>query len=225
MAARARISASVDRIRRTRRRKGVAGTAGAIARRVRQMVWAVDEVLVFTREREAVHSLSGRYREGCAHSKIDVRPGTLADLADLSATFPDEIVPGYLRDARLRLKNGDQLFIATHDDQVVHRVWLGIRNEVEPIDELGPGNLIRLDSPAPVIYDGWTAPTHRGQGVCPLVLRRLAQLAVSEGPVVYVYALSSNSASCRAIEKAGFVPWRTLGRRRLLGHFERRWMR
>jgi hypothetical protein len=192
-AARSRLSAGVDRIRRTRRRRGVAGTVGAFARRVGQMVWTVDEVLVFTVGQEAVDSLSERHRDGHGHFEIAIRPGTLADLADLSVTYPDEILSSYLRDARLRLKDGDQLFVATHGDQVVHRVWLGVRNEVEPVDELGRGNSIPLDSQAPVIYDGWTAPPHRGRGVCTRVLRGLVQRAMSEGPTVYVYALSSNS--------------------------------
>lgn len=223
--ARVRQSAKVERVRRMLRREGVARTAGVVARQVGRSVWAVDEVLVFALEREAVHSASGFYRDGCADSGIDVQLGTLADLVDLSAAYPDEISARNLRDARLRLKSGEQLFVATHHDQVVHRVWLGLRDKVEPADELGRGNFIPLDSPAPVIYDAWTAPPYRGQGVFPCVLRRLAHRATSGQRTVYIYALSSNSASCRAIEKAGFVPWRTLGRWRLLSRFERRWMR
>ena len=115
--------------------------------------------------------------------------------------------------------------MAIRGDEIVHAAWVGRRNAIEVPYEVGAGSQIPLDAAAPVIYDCWTPPPHRGQGIYPRLLCHLVDQVLVEAPAVYTYALTSNRSLCRDIEKAGFKPWRRLGRLRFLGFFQRRWSR
>ena len=211
---------AVRRARQTLLRKGPIGTAGALARRLRLAAVARDEVLVFVYERP--HRLAPPVPL-LPSEDIQVRPGSLADLADLAAAYPDEISVSKLRSGRERIKQGDQLFVAVRGDQIVHTAWVGQRNTIDVSYEVGAGSHLPLETSAPVIYDCWTPPPHRGQGIYPRLLRHLVEQVLSEAPAIYIYALTSNRSSCRGIEKAGFDPWHRLGRLRLLGYLQRRW--
>lgn len=219
----AAVSGSTTAVRgacRTLRRKGLVGTAGALARRLRIAALAFDEVLIFVHRRPLRPAPP---ESSLPTDHFRVRLGSLADLADLAAAYPDEMPVSTLHSGRERLKRGDQLFAAIRGDQIVHTAWVGRRDTVDVSYEVGAGSHVPLEVPAPVIYDCWTPPPHRGQGIYPRVLRHLAEQRLAEAPAVYIYALTSNRSSCRGIEKAGFAPWRRLGRLRLLGFFQHRW--
>lgn len=191
-----------------------------LARRVLEAVVTRDEVIVY-------HFAGGQDGDNSplssAREELEIRPGTLADWADMAVAHPGEFAARRVQGGRERLKRGDHLFVAVRDGRTVHAAWIGRRNCLDLSFELGPGRAIPLAAPAPVIFDCWTAPIDRGQGIYTKVLRRLARHALAEASAVYIYALVSNRASRRGIEGAGFVPFRKLGRLRLLGIFQWRW--
>ena len=221
----AAVSGSTTAVRgacRTLQRKGLIGTAEAFARRLRLAALACDEVCIFVHERP---NRPAPPEPSLQIENFRVRLGSLADLADLAAAYPEEISVSKLGSGRERLKRGDQLFVAVRGDQIVHAAWVGQCNTIDVSYVLGAGSHVPLEVPAPVIYDCWTPPPHRGQEIYPKLVSYLATQVLAEAPAVYIYASTSNHSSWRGIEKAGFDPWRRIGRLRLLGFFQRRWSR
>lgn len=55
-----------------------------------------------------------------------------------------------------------------------------------------------------VIFRNWTAPEHRGKGVCPAIMQRIIVHELANGGKAYVDCPVHNKPSIRSIEKAGF---------------------
>ena len=99
---------------------------------------------------------------------------------------------------------GDQLCIGSLDGKIVHMSWFGAKEKLEADYELGPGLPWILENKSAVIYDCWTAPSHRGMGLYPGVLGTLKNSLLDDFPEVWIYCREENVASRRGIEKAGF---------------------
>ncbi len=197
---------------------------GGCARQLLRKVWraglyARDEVLIYCHEQAAT---------GCAWSavdeEIDVRPGTLLDLAVLSQEYPDFLTVDRLHEARERLKRGDQLYLARRGDEFIHLAWMGLRSELKELAEIGPECRFALGEPAPVISDCWTPPLLRGQGIYPRVLHLLMTKALCEHERVWIYCQRANRVSQRGIAKAGFRLRCHMGCVRLFGRVVRKWV-
>jgi CelD/BcsL family acetyltransferase involved in cellulose biosynthesis len=203
------------------RRNGLGGSARKLVRRAwRAGVYARDEVLIFCRERAA------RGGECSADDgAIEVRPGTLTELAALAQEYPEFLDGERLQTARERLKRGDRLHIARSGGVVVHLAWTGTRGEIRAAHEVGPACCLDLGGPGSVIFECWTPPAFRGRDVYPCVLGVLAREALREHPRVWIYCLGDNQASRRGIAKAGFRLHGRMGRSRLFGRVLRTWVK
>jgi len=186
-----------------------------IAQIFRTTVFARDEVLVFSCEKEA---------QIVASDHLEVRPGTLAELATLSVKYSGFLdVPG-LHEARERLNRGDRLYIAQDEDNFICLAWMGIRNVVTAL-EVGSECRIELDEPISLIYDCWTPPAIRGDGIYPRLLQRLVSLALEEHRQVWIYCRNDDLAARSDIEKAGFQLRHMMGQIQLFHWVRRTWVR
>lgn len=196
---------------RVLRKHGPFRVAGKVARKLwRRWVRAQDEVLVF--RTTPATAAEGRV----ARDDLSLTAACLADLAACATEAPEFFTGDRLQTARKRIKAGDQPHVARIDGRLAHVAWVGQRDRIVAT-EVGTENEIPLEASATVIFDCWTPPSARGQGVYPWVIRELA--AAASTSTAWIYCEARNLASRRGIEKAGFVPagrmWRTVrwGRR------------
>lgn len=137
-------------------------------------------------------------RPAAGAAEADIRPVTADNLDDARSMEP----PERLDEFRSFLARGDRGWYAYLDGRVVHRSWL-VR---------GPA-IMRLWSR----YGAWpvsdgeayvhyceTVPAARGRGLYPAVLDHIAREQASLRGL-YIACESSNQASRRGIEKAGFA--------------------
>ncbi|MCB1090186.1 MAG: GNAT family N-acetyltransferase, partial [Verrucomicrobiae bacterium] len=110
-----------------------------------------------------------------------------------------------MRSAIERAKRGNLLLTIRRKEtgQIVHFSWLRV-------DEKGVQGDFALcplpdANPAGVIFDCWTSPDCRGQGLYPWAIRRLAAEAHSKGLRPWIYCYEDNVSSKKGIEKAGIV--------------------
>jgi CelD/BcsL family acetyltransferase involved in cellulose biosynthesis/peptidoglycan/xylan/chitin deacetylase (PgdA/CDA1 family) len=103
-----------------------------------------------------------------------------------------------------RFRRGDRVAILRHGDQLVHVSWYALRDKIDISYELGATYVVPLPSPHMLIYDCWTKPSYRGQGIYPAVLMRLYRELSAIAPVC-IYVRLDNEASVKGIEKAGFI--------------------
>jgi hypothetical protein len=205
---------------RALRRHGLARSVGKLLRAAwRAGVHACDEVLVYCHEGPP----DPRWPTGPG-DELEVRPGTLLELAALSADHPEFLDAGRLHTARERLKRGDRLHIARIGGEMVHLAWTAVRSDIQAVPEVGPGCRVELDEPAPVIFDCWTPPTFRGRDIYPRVLRALTLEALRQHRRVWIYCLRANVASSRGILKAGFRLRYRMGRTQWFGRVVRTWV-
>lgn len=215
-AADGRVRPSLRRLRAMQQRRGTLGSLGEAARRVACLVHARDEILVFS---------ASRLRETPAGEGLRLCAGRLSELAGLAARFPEEFTAERLRVARERLKAGDRLIFTRRNDDIVHVAWLGTREELSADQELGPKPRLSTGEPATLIFDCWTPPDQRDRGIYPWSLAAIASTMSAAGRPVFVYCLTSNTASKHGIEKVGFSLCGSMGRTRIFGERERVWMR
>lgn len=167
---------------------------------------------------EARHRLQPVRERAQLFFELTAPDATPADLAGFATTCgPVDLVafgaasrevPGYISPARMRsaverARRGDTLLTVRRvaDGQPVHFSWL----------RLDEGAIVGdvADCPVPnagrvaVIFDCWTSPDCRGQGLYPWAIRRLAAEATARGLAAWIYCYEQNTASRRGIEKAG----------------------
>jgi len=88
------------------------------------------------------------------------------------------------------------------DNQLIHSSWVTDQKRVL-ITEIG--ELLKLEDGACCIFDCNTLEDFRGQGAYTQTLRHIAQAKQNSGyEWAYIYTLSSNPASIKGIERAGF---------------------
>lgn len=173
----------------------------------RNLIFSRDAVLVFASEGAGMD---------LAENGLELKPGTLGELARLAETHGDFLDTRKLSQARQRLRRGDKLLIARKNGKFAHVAWVGLRPEIAAGSEVGDQCRIPLKTPSAVIYDCWTAPSMRGQGIYPSALRAIVAQNQPETPQHWIYCHLRNVASMRGIEKAGFQLRYRMERIRLL---------
>lgn len=201
-------------LRSALRRHGVAGVVMRVLRRMMRSVHARDTALVFHREAQDGVAALGALG-------IHLREGRLSELAACAAQDPEHFDARRMRNARQQLKQDDRMVLAWRGDEVVHVIWLGVRSEIVAASEVGSEVKMPMPAPATVIYDAWTSPRCRGEGIYTAVLRGLQP--IGDQQQLWLYCLATNVGSARAIAKAGFVRFGTLERSVWFGRFRRSW--
>jgi len=116
--------------------------------------------------------------------------------------------------SRFRSNNGHGFALLGTDGAPLHLSW------VAPYDgffmaELGEA--LCAPSPASVmIFDCWTPPKLRGQGLYARMVGQLGCLLAAEGKDAWIFSAANNSASVAGIVKAGFELRTALSKRKLL---------
>jgi predicted GNAT family acetyltransferase len=164
----------------------------------RTALFQKDEVLMFRAPATATMA------SAAMNGEMTIRDGTLAELAKLSADYPREFTAEKLEKAGSRLKSGDTLHLAWLGGGCAHVAWTGLRDGIKAESDVGPGCGISFERPSLVIYNCWTPPAVRGQGVYAKVLRQLISKGQQAGLDVWIICRSENIPSRRGIESAGF---------------------
>jgi hypothetical protein len=153
--------------------------------------WISGEVLLF--------SSTAQTREFGRETALN--PGSLDALATLSLQYPQHLTATRLRDFRARLRQGDQVFLASSAPCEVSIVWVGIRSEV-PVSEARGNCMLRLPGPSFMIYDAWSSRCPQGNDVRPEVLRAIAGKYADED--LWIYCLRRQPSLLKAIVESGF---------------------
>lgn len=120
-----------------------------------------------------------------------------------------------LSDAMKRFASGETLYSVARGGQLLHYGWIARGGQTHFLQ----GVNVSFDSPADsaVLYDFFTHPGFRGQGLYQRNLRQmLRDLAESGVQRAFIGVLEGNDSSRRAIEKIGFSLHRVYRRRRIL---------
>lgn len=109
----------------------------------------------------------------------------------------------FLRDAASRLENGDLCFTRLQEGTLAHYGWLGWRERLAMPEVSQEKN---LEKPAVVLYDFFTDPASRGQGLYQATLLEMLSTLrdFPPGTPLYITVMGSNRPSRHVIEKAGF---------------------
>lgn len=145
------------------------------------------------------------------------------DLAFVEATGGDG--PRYARDIGTdsastfasRLTDTTHCFLVTDETEVLHATWVTTRSAWTR--ELG-GYLVVPEGDC-YVYESFTRADARGRGIYPFGLKGICAWAAERGlKRVWVGVESGNTASLRAVAKAGFEPQLTISYRRSVGRLE-----
>jgi ribosomal protein S18 acetylase RimI-like enzyme len=118
---------------------------------------------------------------------------------------------------RARLVEGTTCYLVIADERAVHATWCTTTGAWTR--EIG-AVLIPPAGDA-YVYESYTRPEVRGRGVYPYALGRIAaELSGRAVRCVWVAVEASNTASLRAVAKAGFEPSFVIGYRRRWGRIE-----
>jgi len=146
-----------------------------------------------------------------------------ADLVFVEATSGDGV--RYARDIGTdsastfasRLTDTTRCFLVTDVNEVLHATWVTTRSAWTR--ELG-GYLVVPDGDC-YVYESFTREAARGRGIYPFGLKGICAWAAEQGlKRVWVGVESGNTASLRAVAKAGFEPHLTISFRRSVGRLE-----
>ena len=187
---------SVQRLRSAADRHGVLTMA-------RKLVLGAWHGAVFSRDEVLVFSTDGAIPEPTAED-LEIREGTLSDLACLTETHGDFLTVGRLAEARQRLRRGDRLCTAWKAGELAHITWTGSREEITAPFEVCDKCRIKLKEPATLIFDCWTPPRMRGQGICRGVLVALIIRDRETETEHWTYCRGEDITSIRDIKRAGF---------------------
>ncbi|TCL66365.1 GNAT family N-acetyltransferase [Rhizobium sp. BK251] len=207
------IAVAARRMHSLIRRKGLPSGLITLTRHCRQLILARDTVLIYTLDR-----LAAPVDASAPVGNVVLHLGTLSDLADIAARWQQDFGVDRLRRARNRLKRGDRLFLSVVQRELAHVAWLGVRNEIKAEAELGEQCSLSMGQVA-VIFDCWTRPDFRDQGIYTATIQQLAALALLEHQRVVIFCRTTNTASRRGIEKAGFELKHKMWRVRLFRRF------
>jgi CelD/BcsL family acetyltransferase involved in cellulose biosynthesis len=196
---------------RARYRAGNLGTLlGWGIRRLRDAVWSRTEV-VFLRWTRSEHS------PGEQEANQDLRRMNLEMLAKAAMVYAnDEETIAYLLRASQRLTQNDKVsgFVLCSEDTPVHFCWTG-DFEGFYMDELKT-HVSAPSHDSALIFDCWTPSEVRGRNYYGSALSGVAQSCVAEHKLPWIFSASTNAASLRGIEKAGFQQAYSLVRRKVL---------
>jgi hypothetical protein len=102
----------------------------------------------------------------------------------------------------LRNKEWTGFALVNHEGEFLHFTWAG------PFENFHWSELdSNLDPPAPqslILFDSWTPVSQRGRGYYAPTIAVVADKARAEGKRAWGFSASTNIASVRGLEKAGF---------------------
>jgi hypothetical protein len=116
--------------------------------------------------------------------------------------------------SRFRSNNGRGFALLGTDGAALHLSWMA---PYEGFFMAELGEVLCAPSPASVmIFDCWTPPKLRGQGLYARMIGQLGCLLAAEGKDTWIFSAATNSASVAGIVKAGFELRTALSKRTLL---------
>lgn len=186
------------------------------ARKIWSLAW---RGAVFSRDEVFVFANNGTNLES-AGKDLEIKEGTLSDLACLAEAHGDFLTAGKLAEARQRLRQGDKPYTAWKAGELANIAWTGSRGEITASSELGAKCRINLDQPSPVIFDFWTPTRMRGQGIYSGVLTALIAHDRVTTTEHWTYCPRENIESIRDIQAAGFRLRYRMRRIRLFRYIE-----
>lgn len=133
--------------------------------------------------------------------------------AEVTSTLPLEMAPIGAEEAAAagiggddwaeRWRRGDKCYAARVDGAVAGWVWVSRR--LTYVKELG--RWFRPGRREAYVYDGFTIVEHRGEGILPAILSRIAADLARKGAArIWTFVESDNRASLRACRRAGYRP-------------------
>ena len=208
-----RLQTSVQGAARRARENGWRSVLAWSGRRLKKSVAAKQEVFLFQWPAQ-----SGESGERAA-----LAPLTWEILAAAAMRYSnDSETMGYLlrSSARFRIGKSRGFALLGGDGVAQHFAWVSMY-EGFCMTELT--QVLRAPSGASVmIFDCWTPPEWRGQGLYSRAIAGLAEILSVEGKDVWIFSAAENRASVAGIEKAGFQKQVSLFRKNVFG-WTKRW--
>jgi len=194
-------------------RAGNPETGSSAFASLKAALFSVEDVVLFSLEcAPASESDSTPSPES---SQLHVAAATLGDMANSSVNGEERLDRSILRAARSHLRKGALAYLAHSGDKLVGMAWLGMRDQINPLNGT-PGCQILLPHSAALVYDLWLPPSLHGK-VDPNLLRAIAREGHRKAQQVWMYCRRRESALRGAIESAGFQSRGRIKRIRLLG--------
>ena len=208
-----RLQTSVQGARRRVREKGWRNVLAWSGRRLQKSVAAKEEVFLF----------QWPLRSGESGERVALAPLTWEILAAAAMRYSgDSETMGYLlrSSARFRIGKSRSYALLGNDGVAQHLAWVSMY-EGFSMTELN--QVLRAPSATSMmIFDCWTPPEWRGQGLYARAIASLAEILAAEGKDVWIFSAAENPASAAGIEKAGFQKKASLFRRNVFG-WTKRW--
>ncbi len=136
---------------------------------LRGALYKHHEILVFRRRPgDPVDVLN----DSLARHDVEIRALDMATARRSARTHPNILTPAILQLFEDTLGNGDQGVMAVRAAELVHFSWVRTRSEIVT-SELGPSCRLPLEKESAIVYHCWTAPSARGLGIYPHVLRKI----------------------------------------------------
>ena len=180
----------------------------ALFRRLKQRLWSTTEMRFYRLEPKQIPPCPSRV------AKTD-------SLRDLLSYQPfdehDHSRQSFLSGALSRIDAGVRPYTVVRDGALVHYGWLTSRTRQSFITEVRHA----YDYPpnSAVMWDFYTRPSHRGQGLYSQSLKQILDDAskIPGTEYIYIAVLADNAASRKAIERVGFQYHESLMRRMRFG--------
>jgi CelD/BcsL family acetyltransferase involved in cellulose biosynthesis len=190
----------ISQERRLIHRVGLLRYAGLAFRALsRNVIFDKKEVLLFSMSRNELA------REGPLSSSagcLEVRAGSLSELALLSVEYPDDFCRLSLHSCRKRLAAGDRIYSVRLDGELVHLAW-AVERPTLAGTEGGVRYELPINGPVMLIEDFWAASTFTQSHRLPHALQLLVQK--SEGDhSPRTYYVTSQKEACQQMDAAGF---------------------
>ena len=168
---------------------------GALLRRLRQLIHSQREMRVYRCTRAQAWA-------GAADSRV--QRNALSALLCFAPTEPWQSRDAFLSGALQRLENGEAVYTVCLQGQLAHRGWM-VRQTQSFLGEVGQTWTFPPHSVA--LYDFYTPPHWRGQGLYRATIAHMLQDAFADTSLHYAYitVLADNAASRHVIESMGFA--------------------
>ncbi|MGD0757685.1 MAG: GNAT family N-acetyltransferase [Candidatus Sulfotelmatobacter sp.] len=189
------VAAKLERVGERRQGQGIAGTLLWLATKVRDLCWSRIEVFFYEWNGPAPAN-SGDW---------ELRPLDLKELAKAAEQYADDepTLAHILRSVqRLRAKNAQGFALIDARGIPVHFAWMTAFSGFF-LDELKA----KVEAPCPeavLLFDCWTPVAARGHGHYARAIGMIAEKVRRAGKRPWIFSATTNTASVRGIERAGF---------------------
>jgi GNAT superfamily N-acetyltransferase len=180
-------------------------TALAAARRC---LWSHDEVRVYAMPANRV---------GSPPPAVSLRRDALDDLLTYKPVPGTSPRQEFLARALARIGNGHHVYTCVEGGTLIHHGWTAENQSCALLTEVAQE--LPLPPRSSVLYDYYTHPGARGQGLYTRSLRHMLHAIASNGcsDWIFIWVLAGNGASRHVIEQAGFDYYGSAFQRTVLG--------